>query len=73
LFGANITNRLVTQMYFPGDPLLQHDPIFLCIPPKGRDLLISKFDLDATEPKFALGYRFDFVLRGYNATPFEKI
>jgi protocatechuate 3,4-dioxygenase beta subunit len=73
LFGANITNRLVTQMYFPGDPLLQHDPIFLCIPPKGRDLLISKFDLDATEPNFALGYRFDFVLRGHNATPFEKI
>jgi protocatechuate 3,4-dioxygenase beta subunit len=71
LFGANITNRLVTQMYFPGDPLLQYDPIFLGVPPKGRDLLISSFDLGVTEPHFALGYRFDFVLRGNNATPFE--
>jgi protocatechuate 3,4-dioxygenase beta subunit len=73
LFGVNITNRLVTQMYFPGDPLLQHDPIFLGAPPKGRDLLISKFDIEATEESFALGYRFDFVLRGHKATPFEKI
>ncbi len=73
LFGANITNRLVTQMYFPGDPLLQYDPIFLSVPPKGRELLISKFDLGITEEQFALGYRFDFVLRGNNATPFEKI
>lgn len=72
LFGANITNRLVTQMYFPGDPLLQYDPIFLGVPPKGRELLISSFDLSITEPSFALGYRFDFVLRGNNATPFEK-
>lgn len=71
LFGANITNRLVTQMYFPGDPLLQYDPIFLGVPPQGRELLISKFDLSLTEPSFALGYRFDIVLRGYAATPFE--
>jgi protocatechuate 3,4-dioxygenase, beta subunit len=71
LFGANITNRLVTQMYFPGDPLLQYDPIFLGVPPKGRELLISAFDLSLTEPSFALGYRFNFVLRGHNATPFE--
>jgi protocatechuate 3,4-dioxygenase, beta subunit len=72
LFGANITNRLVTQMYFPGDPLLQYDPIFLAVPPKGRDLLISQFDLSITEPNFALGYRFDFVLRGHHQTPFEN-
>ena len=72
LFGANIVSRLVTQMYFPGDPLLQHDPIFLGVPPKGRELLISQFDLNLTEPGFALGYRFDIVLRGYNATPFMK-
>lgn len=71
LFGANITNRLVTQMYFPGDPLLQYDPIFLSVPEKGRELLISKFDLALTEPNFALGYRFDIVLRGHNKTPFE--
>jgi protocatechuate 3,4-dioxygenase, beta subunit len=73
LFGANITNRLVTQMYFPGDPLLQYDPIFLSVPPKGRDLLVSSFDLSLTEPNFALGYRFDFVLRGHNKTPFENL
>nr|WP_293833813.1 protocatechuate 3,4-dioxygenase subunit beta [uncultured Arsenicibacter sp.] len=73
LFGPNITTRLVTQMYFPGDPLLQHDPIFLGVPPKGRELLISCFDLGVTEPNFALGYRFDFVLRGNKATPFETV
>jgi protocatechuate 3,4-dioxygenase, beta subunit len=72
LFGANITNRLVTQMYFPGDPLLQYDPIFLGVPVAGRDLLIATFDWQATEPNFALGYRFDFVLRGHKTTPFEK-
>jgi protocatechuate 3,4-dioxygenase, beta subunit len=71
LFGLNIAQRLVTQMYFPGDPLLQYDPIFLSVPPKGRDLLVATFDLDTTEPDFALGYRFDFVLRGYRETPFE--
>lgn len=73
LFGANITNRLVTQMYFPGDPLLQYDPIFLGVPPAGRDLLVSSFDLSLTEPNFALGYRFDIILRGPQRTPFEKI
>jgi protocatechuate 3,4-dioxygenase beta subunit len=73
LFGANITNRLVTQMYFPGDPLLAYDPVFLSVPEKGRELLVSKFDLSATEPSFALGYRFDFVLRGYKQTPFENL
>jgi protocatechuate 3,4-dioxygenase, beta subunit len=71
VFGANIVTRLVTQMYFPGDPLLQYDPIFLSVPPKGRKLLISEFDLALTEPSFALGYRFNIVLRGYNETPFE--
>ncbi|GAA4395020.1 protocatechuate 3,4-dioxygenase subunit beta [Nibrella viscosa] len=64
LFGPNITTRLVTQMYFAGDPLLQHDPVYLSTPPKGRDLLLCQFDLGITEPHFALGYRFDFVLRG---------
>lgn len=72
LFGANITSRLITQMYFPGDPLLQHDPIFLGVPEKGRKLLVSDFELELTEPAFALGYRFDIVLRGYQKTPFEN-
>jgi protocatechuate 3,4-dioxygenase, beta subunit len=71
LFGDNITSRLVTQMYFPGDPLHQYDPIFLSVPVAGRELLISQFDLSLTEPSFALGYRFNIVLRGKNGTHFE--
>jgi protocatechuate 3,4-dioxygenase, beta subunit len=66
LFGANITNRLVTQMYFPGDPLFEYDPIFKSVPENARHLLVSKFDIEATEEQFALAYRFDFVLRGTN-------
>ncbi len=72
LFGANISSRLVTQMYFPGDPLLALDPVFLGVPEAGRKFLISSFDLEATEPLFALGYRFDIVLRGRDETPFEN-
>jgi protocatechuate 3,4-dioxygenase, beta subunit len=70
LFGANITSRLITQMYFPGDPLFEFDPIFQGIPKKSRHLLISKFDMNLTEDSFALGYNFDIILRGYNQTPF---
>lgn len=73
LFGGDITSRLITQMYFPGDPLFEHDPIFKAVPPKGRELLVSTFDLSVTEANFALGYRFDIVLRGKNATPFENL
>lgn len=72
LFGSNITNRLITQMYFPGDPLLQYDPIYQGVPEKARHLLVSQFDLSLTQPDFALGYNFDIVLRGHNATPFEN-
>lgn len=72
LFGNDISSRLITQMYFPNDPLFPFDPIFNAVPPKGRDLLVSAFDLDITEPSFALGYRFNIVLRGHNATPFEN-
>ena len=71
LFGADITSRLVTQMYFPGDPLLSYDPIFKGVPEQARSLLISSFDLGLTEPNFALGYRFNIVLRGPQSTPFE--
>jgi protocatechuate 3,4-dioxygenase beta subunit len=72
LFGPSFITRLVTQMYFPGDPLLDLDPIYLGAGEDARELLISKFDLDITEPEFALGYRFDIVLRGRNATPAQE-
>ncbi|HMA13168.1 MAG: protocatechuate 3,4-dioxygenase subunit beta [Bacteroidota bacterium] len=71
LFGPSIATRLVTQMYFPGDPLLALDPIFLATPERARDRLVSAFDLGLTEPGFALGYRFDIVLRGAAETPME--
>jgi protocatechuate 3,4-dioxygenase beta subunit len=71
LFGPSFVTRLVTQMYFPGDPLLELDPIFLATPEATRDLLIAKFTLDLTEPNYALGYAFDIVLRGRSATPME--
>ena len=72
LFGPGFATRLVTQMYFPGDPLLPLDPIFNCVPdPAARDRLVAAFDLGITQPEYALGYRFDVVLRGRGATPFE--
>jgi protocatechuate 3,4-dioxygenase beta subunit len=73
LFGTSFLSRLVTQMYFPNDPLFPHDPIFNSIPDEpARQRLISRFDLDLTEPEWALGYRFDIVLRGRESTPFEQ-
>ena len=69
LFGPSFVTRLVTQMYFPGDPLLDLDPIYKSSPEGRRELMVSNFDLDVTEPEFALGYIFDIVLRGRNATP----
>lgn len=72
LFGAGILSRLVTQMYFPGDPLQPLDPIFNSIADeKARSRLVSRFDLDATEPNYALAFQFDIVLRGSQDTPFE--
>ncbi|GHF45339.1 protocatechuate 3,4-dioxygenase beta subunit [Deinococcus metalli] len=72
VFGTDFTQRVVSQMYFPGDPLLAHDPIYQGIPDeKGRARLISAFDLTLTQPGWALGYRFDIVLGGSAATPFE--
>ena len=73
LFGRAFLTRLVTQMYFPGDPLLVHDPIFNAVPDsRARERMISTFDLSLTEPAFALGYRFDIVLRGRDQTPMEE-
>ena len=72
LFGQSFLTRLVTQMYFPGDPLLPIDPIFNSIPDTAaRERLVSSFDLASTTPEWALGYRFDIVLRGRDATPME--
>jgi protocatechuate 3,4-dioxygenase beta subunit len=69
LFGRAFAQRLVTQMYFPGDPLFAYDPIFQSVrDPAARERLISAFDLATTVPEWALGYRFDIVLR---RTPFE--
>jgi len=73
LFGPSFMTRLITQMYFPGDPLLPLDPIFNCVDDaSARDTMIAAFDLERTVPEWALGYRFDIVLRGRNATSMEK-
>lgn len=73
LFGPAFATRLVTQMYFPGDPLLEFDPIFNSVPDDvARKSLISKFDWATTTPEIALGFRFDIILRGRNATPMER-
>lgn len=73
LFGRAFVQRLVTQMFFPDDPLLDQDPILNSVPdPRGRQRLISQFDWSATRPEWALGYEFDIVLRGSAATPFES-
>jgi protocatechuate 3,4-dioxygenase beta subunit len=72
LFGPSFLTRLVTQMYFPGDPLIPLDPIAQSVgDPAAIDRMIARFDLDATVPDWALGYRFDIVLRGRQVTPFE--
>ncbi len=73
LFGAGILSRLVTQMYFPGDPLQPLDPIFKSIPDEdARNRLVSRLDMNRAEPHYALAYMFDIVLRGRSETPFEE-
>jgi protocatechuate 3,4-dioxygenase beta subunit len=73
LFGPGFATRLITQMYFPGDPLLELDPIFQSVPdPGARERLVCAFDIEATIPEHALGYRFDIVLRGRDVTPHER-
>ncbi len=73
LFGRALTERLVTQMYFPGDPLQEHDPILHAVrDPRARELLIASFDLERTQPEWALAFTWDIVLgRGSGATPVE--
>jgi protocatechuate 3,4-dioxygenase beta subunit len=73
LFGAGILSRLVTQMYFPGDPLQPLDPIFNSIPDEAaRMRLVSHLDMNRAEPDYALAYIWDIVLRGHADTPFEE-
>jgi protocatechuate 3,4-dioxygenase beta subunit len=74
LFGRLFTQRLVTQMYFPGDPLFPYDPIFNSVrDPRSRQLLVARFDLAETQPEWALAYAWDIVLGrgGSGATPLE--
>ena len=72
LFGQAFTQRLVTQMYFPDDPLFPYDPIFNSVSdPAARQRMVSRYDHDRSEPGWALAYRFDIVLRGPGATPHE--
>jgi protocatechuate 3,4-dioxygenase, beta subunit len=73
LFGRAFTQRLVTQMYFPDDPLFPYDPIRNSVPDEAaRQRMTSSFDIDATRPDWALAFRFDIVLRGREQTPFEE-
>ena len=70
VFGPSFLSRLVTQMYFPGDPLFAFDPIFQSIADeRARMRLVSAFDLATTVPDWALAYRFDIVVRGRDQTP----
>ena len=73
LFGTEFTQRLVTQMYFPGDPLFALDPIYQSITdPAARQRLVATYDHDLTSPEWATGYRWDIVLTGSHATPLEQ-
>jgi protocatechuate 3,4-dioxygenase beta subunit len=72
LFGPAFVTRLITQMYFPGDPLFPFDPIFNSVPEAARSRLVSAFDLDAGIPDDSLAFRWDIVLRGPRATPVEQ-
>ena len=72
LFGPAFATRLITQMYFPNDPVLAYDPIYNSVPEGARQRLQAAFDMEGTQPEWALAYKFDIVLRGRNATPLES-
>jgi protocatechuate 3,4-dioxygenase, beta subunit len=73
LFGPAFATRLVSQMYFPGDPLFVQDPVFQSVrDPRDRERLICGLDLDNTIEEWALAYEWDIVLRGRDATPSEQ-
>jgi protocatechuate 3,4-dioxygenase beta subunit len=73
LMGRAFAQRLVTQMYFPGDPFFPYDPIYNSVRDAGvRERMVSRFDIHRTVPNWAHAYEFDIVLRGPGATPFEE-
>ena len=73
LFGTEFTQRLITQMYFPGDPLFALDPIYQSIvDPAARERLVATYDHDVTEHEWCTGYRWDIVLTGTHRTPLEE-
>ncbi len=72
LLGPAFATRLVTQLYFPDDPLIEIDPIANAVPMPYRQRMVCRFDIATTEPNWALGYLFDIVLKGRDATPFEE-
>ncbi len=71
LFGAHFATRLVTQMYFPGDPLLLLDPIYQGVPEKARERMVARFSIEDTQESYALGYVFDIILRGTSEAIWE--
>jgi protocatechuate 3,4-dioxygenase beta subunit len=72
VFGRSFVQRLVTQMYFPGDPLCPYDPIFNAVrDAQARERMVSQLDWETTTPEWALGYRFDIVVDGPAATPLD--
>ena len=73
LFGQAFVQRLITQMYFPGDPLLEYDPMYTSVTDRrAQQKLISEFDWEHAVSGYAIAYRFDIVLRGRDATPMER-
>lgn len=72
LMGPAFATRLVTQLYFPDDPLIEIDPIANAVPLPYRHRLVCRFDIGMTVPNWALGYLFDIVLKGREQTPFEE-
>ena len=72
LFGPSFLSRIVTQMYFPDDPLFDYDPMYTSVEPSARKRMVSRFSLENTIPEWALAFEWDIVLRGTNATPTEQ-
>ncbi|TIT56769.1 MAG: protocatechuate 3,4-dioxygenase subunit beta, partial [Mesorhizobium sp.] len=73
VFGHGFAQRLITQMYFEGDPLIWRCPIVGGIRDKAAvEALIAALDMQSTIPMDALAYKFDIVLRGRRSTLFEN-